>query len=362
MTSQSEAKPVDESEHDPALAPQHTPVTSGLGADTISPARSARPAPANLISGKDRGADRNFRYVAVGSGIFILVVLAAVAIFLIVQAWPALRTGTAILQSQVAWLASFSLAAAVLRLIFGTVLAAIVSLVIAVPISVGIALFISHYAPRKLAQALGYLVDLLAAIPSVVYGLWGTLVLAPVLHPIYSFLVHYLGWIPLFAGDNNGEASNPPRVLMTASLVLAVMILPIITAVTREVFLQTPKLHEEAALALGATKWEMVKMAVFPFGRAGVISASMLGLGRALGETMAVLMILSPGLSFSWRLLVAGQHQTIAANIAARFNDANAIGISTLIATGLALFLITLAVNMTARWIVSRRSEFSGAN
>ena len=149
---------------------------------------------------------------------------------------------------------------------------------------------------------------------------------------------------------------------MTASLVLAVMILPIITAVSREVFLQTPRLHEEAALALGATRWELVRMTVLPFGRSGIVSASMLGLGRALGETMAVLMILSPGLLYSFKLLVASQQQTIAANIAARFNDADNIGRSTLIATGLALFVITLLVNMAARAIVARRKDFSGAN
>jgi phosphate transport system permease protein len=144
--------------------------------------------------------------------------------------------------------------------------------------------------------------------------------------------------------------------------VLAVMILPIITAVSREVFLQTPRLHEEAALALGATRWEMIQTAVLPFARSGVVSAAMLGLGRALGETMAVLMILSPGFLYSFKLLVAGQQQTIAANIAAQFAEATPMSVSALIATGLALFVITLVVNMTARWIVSRRKEFSGAN
>ena len=138
------------------------------------------------------------------------------------------------------------------------------------------------------------------------------MVLAPKVQPVWQFLVDYFGWIPLFAGDAHGNASNPPRVLMTTAIVLAVMILPIITAVSREVFLQTPRLHEEAALALGATRWELVRMAVLPFGRSGVTSAAMLGLGRALGETMAVLMILSPGILYSFKLLVASQQQTIA--------------------------------------------------
>lgn len=228
---------------------------------------------------------------------------------------------------------------------------------IAVPLALGIALFISHYAPRRLAQGLGYVIDLLAAIPSVVYGLWGALWLAPVLDPVFRWMTDFLGFIPLFAGYQ-----PPAKNILTASVVLAVMILPIITAVAREVFLQTPRLHEEAALALGATRWEMVRMAVLPFGRSGLISASMLGLGRALGETMAVLMILSPGFLYSFHLLKPGQHQSIAANIASKFPEASGLSVNALIATGLALFVITLAVNMLARWIISRRSEFSGAN
>jgi len=247
-------------------------------------------------------------------------------------------------------------------MIYGTFLVGIIALVISVPVSIGIALFVNEIAPRRISKPITYVVDLLAAIPSVVYGLWGVLVLAPKVQPVWQFLVDYFGWIPLFAGDDHGNASNPPRVLMTTSLVLAVMILPIITAVSREVFLQTPRLHEEAALALGATRWELVRMAVLPFGRSGVTSAAMLGLGRALGETMAVLMILSPGLLYSFKLLVASQQQTIAGNIAARFNDANDIGRSTLIATGLALFVITLLVNLAARAIIARNKDFSGAN
>jgi phosphate transport system permease protein len=192
----------------------------------------------------------------------------------------------------------------------------------------------------------------------VVFGLWGIGVLAPAAQPVFVWLNEYLGWIPFFGGT----ASGTGRTILTAALVLAVMILPIITAICREVFLQTPRLHEEAALALGATQWEVVRMAVLPFARSGIVSAAMLGLGRALGETMAVLMILSPGFLYSFQLLAAGQQQTIAANIAAQFPEANQTGVATLIATGLALFIITLAVNMAARAIVARRKDFSGAN
>lgn len=299
---------------------------------------------------------RWFEFLATGAGIAILVILAAVAGFLIYKAWPALVADPAELQ-KISWFKADSLLGYIAPLIFGTLLASLLALAVAVPLSVGIALFISHYAPRNLAGPLGYIIDLLAAIPSVVYGLWGALWLAPQLDPVFSWLTNSLGFIPLFAGYQ-----PPAKNLLTAALVLAVMILPIITAVAREVFLQTPKLHEEAALALGATRWELVRMAVLPFGKSGVISAAMLGLGRALGETMAVLMILSPGTLFSFFLLKPGQHQTIAANIAAKFPEASGLSVSALIATGLALFVITLAVNMLARWIVSRRSEFSGAN
>ncbi|WP_315098874.1 phosphate ABC transporter permease subunit PstC [uncultured Cellulomonas sp.] len=307
----------------------------------------------------DRGASRVFRWTATGAGALILVVLVAVAAFLVLRAWPALTTPAAELTDKVSWMGeATSLLDFVGPLIFGTVLAAALALVIATPVALGIALFISHYAPRRLASGLGYLVDLLAAIPSVVYGLWGGLVLAPMVKPVWAWLHTYLGWIPLFSGT----VSPTARVLMTVGIVLAVMILPIITAVSREVFLQTPRLHEEAALALGATRWEMVRVAVLPFARSGIVSAAMLGLGRALGETMAVLMILSPGFLYSFQLLAAGQQQTIAANIAAQFPEANPLGVSALIATGLALFVITLVVNMAARAIVARRKDFSGAN
>lgn len=301
---------------------------------------------------------RAFALLATGSGALILVVLAAVAGFLLLEAWPAITARSSDL-AEIAWIpADGSLARYIGPLIFGTLLAAVLALALAVPVAIGIALFISHYAPRRLSSALGYVIDLLAAIPSVVYGLWGGLVLAPLVQPLWQWFADALGFLPFF----QGPAATPARVMMTVGVVLAVMILPIITAVSREVFLQTPRLHEEAALALGATRWEMIRMAVLPFGRSGVISAAMLGLGRALGETMAVLMILAPGLTYSVALLLAGQQQTIAANIALQFPEAGPLGVSALIATGLALFLITLAVNMFARWVVSRRAEFSGAN
>lgn len=306
---------------------------------------------AGRIGGKT--ADKVFKIVAYACGILILVALGAVTLFLLFRAWPLIGGD----QSQNdATIESFTGGRAhnfwqyVGPLVFGTILIAALALLLAFFVSVGIALFISHYAPKRLATALSYVVDLLAAIPSVIYGLWGGLVLVPASFGFWNWLSNTLGWIPIFSGP----AANPPRTVATVALVLAVMILPIITSLSRDIFLQTPALQQEAALALGATKWEMIKLAVLPFGKSGVISASMLGLGRALGETMAVLMILSPGLTYSLRILQASQSQTIAANIAAQYPEANDLGVSTLIGTGLVLFLITFVVNYIARMITEK--------
>lgn len=305
------------------------------------------------ITAKQRPGDIWFSGTAVFAGSMIVVTLAAVAIFLIVQSVPAFG-----LTSDDASLLKTNFWDYVLPLLFGTIWSAFLALIVAVPLSLGIALFITHYAPRRLANGLGYVVDLLAAVPSVVYGLWGILVFAPSVVPTYTWLNENLGWIPLFSG----QVLNSGRTILTASLVLAVMVVPIITAICREIFLQTPTLHEEAALALGATRWEMIRMAVLPFGRSGIVSASMLGLGRALGETMAVAMVLSATNVVTVNLLTSQNPSTIAANIALTFPEAYKLNINVLIATGLILFIVTFAVNAIARWIVSRRKEFSGAN
>lgn len=301
-------------------------------------------------------ADRIFRLCARGAGILILLVLAAVTLFLIIKAFPAFigdgEQRTRAIDSLSGGRAS-GFWQYVGPLVFGTVLIAGLALLMAFPVAVGIALFISHYAPAKLSTVLSYVVDLLAAIPSVVYGLWGALVLVPGITGFWGWVANHLGWIPLFAGP----VAAPARSVATVALVLAVMILPIITSVTRDIFLQAPRLQQEAALALGATKWEMIRLAVLPFGRSGIISASMLGLGRALGETMAVLMILSPGFSYALRLLRPSTSQTIAANIASQFPEADSIGVSLLVATGLVLFVITFLVNYLARRITSKAGE-----
>jgi len=287
------------------------------------------------------------------AGSIILVVLAAVALFLVVQAIPAItaKAGTLPNSAPNFW-------AYVWPFVFGTVWSAAIALIFSIPISIGVALFISHYAPRRLAQGLGYVIDLLAAVPSVVFGLWGVLVLAREIQPFFVFLNANFGWIPLFGGVVSGTG----KTVLTVAIVLAVMVLPIMTAVCREIFLQTPRLHEEAALALGATRWEMIRMAVLPFARPGIISASMLGLGRALGETLAVAMVLSPAIVINFLLLTSQNPNTIAANIALQFPEASGIGVNTLIASGLVLFVITFIVNAAARVAVNRRKAFSGAN
>jgi phosphate transport system permease protein len=305
------------------------------------------------IKAKMRLGDLVFSRSALFAGSMILVTLAAVAIFLIVQSLPAL-----VATNEDASILPTNFWVYVGPLVFGTVWAAALALLMAVPVAIGIALFISHYAPRRLASVLGYIVDLLAAVPSVVFGLWGIGVLAPAIVPVYEWLNTNMGWIPLFSGT----VSATGRTILTAAIVLAVMVLPIMTAICREVFLQTPVLHEEAALALGATRWEMIRMSVLPFGRPGIISAAVLGLGRALGETMAVAMVLSASSVISFGLLTSVNPTTIAANIALSFPEAYGLNVNVLIATGLILFIVTFAVNAVARWIVSRRKEFSGAN
>jgi len=300
-----------------------------------------------------RAGDRVFAGSATGAGILILVVLAGVAIFLVSEAWPAFTAKASELPG------GKSLASYVGPLVLGTLTAAVIALLVATPLAVAIALFITHYAPRRLAAALGYVVDLLAAIPSVVYGFWGIAALAPALVPFYAWAAEHLSWIPIFAGP----ASATGRTMLTVGLVLAVMILPIISAISREVFAQAPALHREAALALGATRWEMIKMAVLPYGKSGVIAGAMLGLGRALGETLAVAIVLSGSAGVITANLISSTNPlTIASNIALQFPESTGLGVNTLIATGLVLFVITLAVNMLARWVVSRRADFSGAN
>ncbi|MFF0747241.1 phosphate ABC transporter permease subunit PstC [Streptomyces sp. NPDC004111] len=324
--------------------------------DTASP--PPPPGPAAQAKSVTRPGDKIFLGLSRGSGILLLVVMASIAVFLTVRAGAALSKNEGNFLTTFDWdPAATPPVFGIAVLLYGTVVSSIIAMVIAVPIAVGIALFISHYAPRKLAAPLAYVVDLLAAVPSIIYGLWGALVLVPYLGGLNEWLDGYFGWTLIFEKTEVGAARN----LFTVGILLAIMILPIVTSVSREVFLQVPRMNEEAALALGATRWEVIRMSVLPFGRSGVISASMLGLGRALGETMAVATVLSPNFLLSFHLLDAGGG-TFAQNIAAKFDEANEYGRDALIASGLVLFVLTLLVNGAARLIIARRKEYSGAN
>jgi len=305
-----------------------------------------------------RLGDRIFRNLTRGAGIFVLVLMAAIGAFLVWKAIPAFQNNSGNFFTTQEWFPDakppvFGIAA----LAFGTAISSIMAMVIALPIAIGTALFIAYYANRRMATSLGFVIDVLAAVPSIIYGLWGLEVLMRHMDGITRWLNDYLGFIPLFRNDIGIYTKS----IFIASVVLAIMILPTISALSREVFVQVPRAHREAAIALGATRWEMIRMAVLPFGRPGVISATMLGLGRALGETIAVALILSAAFEVNWHITEPGGN-TFAANIALKWNEAGPIGLSALIASGLILFLITLVVNMIARAIIAKHKEFSGAS
>ena len=296
--------------------------------------------------GRRQWGDRVFSNFSVAAAVTILALLTGVAAFLLIQAAPAITAGSSELPG------GKSLIDYIAPLAFGTVLAATIAVILAVPLAVAVALFISHIAPKRLLLPLGYMVDLLAAIPSIVYGLWGIFVLGPAAVGPMRWLEQKLGFIPFF----EGPASVTGRTMLVAGLVLTVMILPIVSAVAREVFSQTPRKLQEGALALGATRWEMLRMTVLPFGRSSIISGAMLGLGRALGETMAVTIILSVSGVVSFNLISQANPSTIAANIALDFPESTGLAINTLIASGLVLFAITLVTNLAARAIIARQN------
>jgi phosphate transport system permease protein len=297
-----------------------------------------------------RRGDRVFRALTMGSGLLILGIIVAIAIFLVWKAIPALRTAGFSFFTEKTWFpdakpAKFGVAA----IAFGTVLSSLVALVLVVPVALGASLALTELAPRRLGTIGGYLVDVLAAVPSVVYGLWGVYFLVPRLIPMQRWLAVHASFIPLFQNKSNTFG----RSVFAASAVLAIMILPIIAAISREVFRQVPEANREAALALGATRWEMIRLSVLPPSRSGVVGAIMLGLGRALGETIAVALVLAAAFNVNFRIFEPGGN-TIAANIATKFGEAGGVGREALIASGLVLFAITLAVNMAARAVVYR--------
>lgn len=341
---------------------QRNPLDAGSGAVVAAPRPESWRTPVSPWGrGRPRVGDRVFRRLAQSSGVLIVVVIAAIAAFLLGRAIPALqRNRENFFSYGGTWVTSDSSAMhfGIASLLPVTVFVSLFALVLAMPVALGVAIFLTQYAPSRIAAPLAYGVDLLAAVPSIIYGAWGLYVLAPQLRPVATWLNTHLGWCFLFADGNASAAGG--GTIFTGGIVLAVMILPIITAVTREVFAQTPQDQIEALLALGATRWEAVKNVTLPFGRSGYISGSMLGLGRALGETVALLIILRGTQSaFGWSLFDGGKtFATKIAGAAAEFDDRYKAG--AYIAAGLTLFVLTFLVDALARGAVAGAGKKAG--
>jgi phosphate transport system permease protein len=309
------------------------------------------PTPPAVNARAARRGDRLFKSLAVGAGLTIVSAIGLIAIFLLLRAVPALRANHVNFFTSAKFDTTDpdNLAFGIRDLFMVTVLSSVFALVLAMPVAIGIAVFLAQYVPAQLSRVFGAMVDLLAAVPSIIFGLWGIFVLAPQLAPVATFLNSQLGWLFLFKKGNVSLAGGGS--IFTAGIVLAVMILPIITSVSREVFQQTPSTQIEAAQALGATKWEVVRMTVLPYGRSGVVAASMLGLGRALGETVAVLIILRSTVhGGNWSLFDGGY--TFASKIASAATEfSQPLPTGAYISAGFALFVLTFIVNAAARAI-----------
>ena len=309
-------------------------------------------------AGTGRLGDRLFGGAAKGAGLIVIALVTLVGVFLLWQAIPALARNDANFLTSREWSVDGAHPRfGIVELLWTTVTVSAIAMLIAVPVGVAVALFITQYAPSWLSRPAASLIDLLAAVPSIVYGIWGLRTFGPVFEPVQGFLQHTLGWVPLFSSAGISGGST----ILFVGIVLAIMVLPIVTALSREVFAQTPVTHKEGALALGATRWEMIRTAVLPFGKPGIISASMLGLGRALGETIAVTIILSTlpdGAKWTWSLLNGGEtFASRIANNAAEFDTPQKAG--AFIAAGLVLFILTFVVNAVARVVIERRKAFS---
>ncbi|MFJ5829691.1 phosphate ABC transporter permease subunit PstC [Streptomyces sp. NPDC093089] len=310
-------------------------------------------------------ADRVFRIGARGAGAVVLVTMTLVGVFLAVRAAQALGEAGGSFVTTPAWEPDsrrFGIAA----VLPGTVLIGLTAIGFAVPLALGTALYITEYAPRRLRRTLVSLVDLMAAVPSVVYGLWGFFFLQPHVTGLARWISTYFGWIPILA-VNGADPDDPlsPATVYTSStfiagIVVALMVTPIACSVMREGFAQAPPGEREGAFALGASQWGVIRTVVLPFGKGGIIGGTMLGLGRALGETIAVVMIISPVFVFQPHLLENGAN-SVSALIALRYGAASPFGMSALMAAGLSLFLMTLVVNFIASSVVARSRSGTGA-
>jgi phosphate transport system permease protein len=328
-----------------------------IATETIGPGGRADPEPSVIRNDRRRG-DRIFRGVARGTGYGTLVILFLIGLFLLVEGYPAFRrAGWGFFTSSgfqtIGKFTHFGVAAS----LYGTVVVALIALAVATPVAIATALFLSEYAPKGLRPYLIAGVDLAAAIPSIIYGLWAIFELQPNVVGLSSWMSHHLSWIPLFK-------VTTPKVnasLFIAGLVVGIMIVPIVASISREVFSLTPPGEKEGALALGATKAAMIRRVVLPFGRGGMISAVMLGLGRALGETIAVVVILSESFRISPHILGSGG-STVAMLIAVHFGQGGPLGTHALLLAGLVLFALTLAINLVASAIVSRSRSGAGVD
>lgn len=330
----------------------------GLGATTVLPPRDDTPPPQRRVANILGAGDRVFHGVSWVAGLSVLAIMTLVGLFLSLRALSALRATGASFITTAEWQPDarhFGIAAVLLF----TVLIALVALVVAVPLAVGTGLFISEIAPRRLKQTFVSMVDLMAAVPSIVYGLWGAYFFQGHVLGVSRWISTWFSWIPIFKVDG-ADPNNPlasPTVYSAstfiAGIVVALMVIPISCSIMREVFSQAPPGEREGAYALGSTRWGMMRSVVLPFGRGGMIGAIMLGLGRALGETIAVYLIISPIFEINFHVLQTGSN-SVASLIALRFGDASDFGLSALMAAGLALFILTLIVNFSAAAVVAR--------
>jgi phosphate transport system permease protein len=323
------------------------------------PNGSPAPPPRGLGSGpRPPGivTDRIFRVVALASGLLVLAILGLIAYVTTKNAWPWFREeGFGVFADN--WdPAKHQYGGG--AMIYGTFLVGLIALAIAVPVSVGIALFVNEVSPRRFRKPIIHVVDLLAAIPSVVYGLWALAVLTQPLADIYQSISDVTSGIPV-VGDLTAEPSKTGLSYMTAGIIVAIMITPIITSLTREVFATTPQSLKEAAYGVGATRWEMIKGSIIPHSRGGIVSAVIIGLGRAIGETIAVALLVGSSQHIS--VHVFGPGDTLASIIANQFNEATGIQRAALIGMGVVLLVLTVGVGILARGIVHQYDKRSGA-
>ncbi len=311
------------------------------------------------ISTEPRRSDKVFRGVVTSGGLSSLVILGLIALFLAYRGYEVLRQEGLGFITNAEWSITLDESANVVEshfglsaMLVGTILCSLVAVVIAVPISVFSALFLNFYAPQWMKKILVAVIDMMAAFPSILFGIWGFLVLMPSVEYWGKLINKYLGWIPLFEVKPYFFTRSP----FVAGVVLAIMIIPIITSVSREIFAQAPLDRIQAAFALGATRWAMIKAVVIPHGRSGVVGGAMLGLGRAMGETVAVYTVLNIVFQINWHVLL-GAGGNVASLIILKFGEASAYEIKALMAAGLVLFFLTLSVNAIANVIVKRTGK-----